>query len=814
MEAPTATWRSGEVPIGTSPPTTLGPYRLVEPLGEGGMGIVYLAEQTAPVRRRLALKLVRDCLQTPENVARFDSERQTLARLSHPNIGQMFEAGTTEDGHPYFAMELIEGEPLTTFCNRRRSTVDERLELFIAVCRGVHHAHQRGIIHRDLKPSNILVTEIEGKPVPKIIDFGVAKALEHPVGESTEISTGGLIGTPAYLCPEVLLSEDHLTDPDLRSDVYSLGVVLYELLSGVRPFDLAGGFAGMLQGAPTDPPVASVGFVGQAQDQTAMVARSRGTTAAELVRRLEDDLDAIVAKAIARQREQRYGTVAELVADLERHQRHEPVSVGPRNSRYRVGKFLRRHRGGVVAAAIVALALVLGFVGVVVGWVRAQKAEAEALASAERALAAEGSARQEARAARQVTDFLVDLFEVSDPTLAASRPGADQDVTARELLDRGSRRIEQDLAEQPTLQARMMATLGTIHLRLGALDRAEGLLERSLELRSQPGMAAEERVDGLQRLGDLYREQGRLDEARETLQQAVNTQEQTLGEDAVELVGTLRSLAAVYNDLGDFATSERLLRRALNLIELGGGADSIEAASVSRGLAVAFGYQGRFEEAEDLFRRSLAVREATLGTHPDVARDLASLALIENNLGNPEAAEELNRRALGIYEKTLGPDHPRVSLVLGNWGYYLFRQQEYERARPLLERAVAIDAKTFSHDHAHAASRLTNLGLVYWKLDRFDEAIPLFEQATELRARRLDPGHPHHATSLWGLANVYRDQGRHAEAEPLYRRALEIREAVLPADHAETIDALREYAKLLRRMGRDAEAAELEARIP
>ncbi|MCG8461090.1 MAG: serine/threonine-protein kinase [Holophagales bacterium] len=794
----------------SSRPEAIGPFRILDVLGEGGMGVVYLAEQTDPVERRLALKLMRSHLLGPGTQARFAAERQALARLSHPNIAQMYEAGTTEEGFPFFAMEHVPGLPITVYCDPHRLPIEERLRLFVSLCKGVHHAHQRGIIHRDLKPSNVLISDSEEQAIPKIIDFGIAKALDQPSSEATLIMGSQILGTLGYMSPESLVPGEGSRDPDIRTDVYALGILLYELLAGRRPFETTGlsPSAAMGKILAGEPPPPSARLMGASPADRQEAAGHRGTNPAALRRRIEGDLDAIVARAIARERDERYASVAELAADVERHLRHEPVEAMPPDLEDRLRKLVRRHRAGVAAALLALAALVVAMVGVAVGLVRARTAEAEARAQAERAMAAERQAQDEAASTREVADFLVQLFEVADPTRLRGN-----EITARELLDRGAERIGQELRDRPRVRARMLRTLGTVYGRLGLFEQAVALLEESLDS-SLPILGPDhaEVAETRAALGQVYHQQGRLGEAESSLREAISTQERAAGARPEARVSTLRSLATVHMDRGEFDTARSLMEQSQELAEGVHGADSAEAAVGLWVLGNIDRYQGRQQEAEARFRAALVLQERVLGSgHPEVARTLSSLALVLNE-SDLEAAHEYNQRALEIYEQALGPGHPQVARVLSNIGYHLFRLGRPEEARGYLERAVAVDAAAGLHDHPYMASRLTNLGLVYWKLGLHSRAIPLFERANEIRQRRLTPDHPHRATSIWGLANVYRDLGRHREAEPRYREALRIRENALPPGDPELDDALREYAVFLRLVGREAEAEALESR--
>ncbi len=791
---------------------TIGPYRLLESLGEGGMGTVYLAEQTEPVERKLALKLVRAGFTDPEVTARFLAERQAMARLAHPNIAQIFEAGTTSNGLPYFAMELVEGVSITEYCDRHTLSIRARLRLFVIVCRAVRHAHQRGIIHRDLKPRNILVADIGGEPVPKIIDFGVAKALDQPLIDGSETSRRMFVGTPTYMSPEAFKTSDKPVEPDTRIDVYALGVVLHKLLIGVLPFEKGRGNVVQLMQKirGQDAPLLTARLDDLDRSVAKKISECRQLEPVALRRRLAGDLEWIAARAVCRDRDQRYGSAVELAADIERHLQHQPVEAVPTSTSYRLRKLIRRHRAGFAVASIAILAILAGIIAIGFALVRAQHAEVEAKIQAERAMAAEARASEEASAARQAVAFLVDIFEVSDPL---KELGAE--VTARELLDRGTQRIQHELADQPLPRARMLATLGKIHERLGLLDPAEEQLQEALALRrSVLGSVHPEVAESLIALGAVYLEQGRLDEAERMIRRGLAIQEELLGTDDAAITVGLQALAEVHTQRGEFERSEEILRRLLELAKKHQGSRSQEVGRAIWSLGNNMRYRGLLKEAEDHFLNALAIQETVLGPdHPHVAYTVSGLALVAGGSKDHEKALDLNLHALTVFEKALGLEHPQVSRILSNMGYTLIYLGRFDEARSYLERAVDIDKVTLSHDHPFAASRLTNLGIAYWKLGRFDDAEPLFLRANEIREHRLAADHPHRATSIWGLANIYRDQGRLAEAEPLYRQALAIREKVLPADDLELIDALREYSVLLRRKGRDTEAAALEARM-
>ncbi|MCU0626104.1 MAG: serine/threonine-protein kinase, partial [Gemmatimonadaceae bacterium] len=477
-------------------PARIGPYDIIQLLGEGGMGVVYEAEEREPVRRRVALKLVRTGIDSREILARFDAERRALAVMNHPGIARVLQAGSTDGGQPYFAMELVRGRPITTFCDTHRLTIRERLTLFIDVCQAVQHAHQKGVVHRDLKPSNILVAEEDGRPRPKIIDFGIAKAVGPQPADVLQTQEGLALGTVAYMSPEQ--ADADAPDIDTRADIYSLGVLLYELLVGHLPVDPHDVglyvYLAKLAGGETDAPTPS-SRLSTLRQRRNEVAHLRRTDVSHLQQALKGDLDWIVMKAMHPDRAHRYETATALAADLRRHLADEPITARPPTARYRMVKFVRRHRVGVIAAALVSASVIASAVVATVGLVRARRAEA--------------SAAREAEANRQVSSFLVDLFRVSDP--GESRGNT---LTAREILDRGTRRISSELAGQPELQSRMMQVMGTVHSSLGQFAPARALLEDALRSREQvlgpdDPLVAETLVS----LAEVARERGEYDDA-------------------------------------------------------------------------------------------------------------------------------------------------------------------------------------------------------------------------------------------------------------------------------------------------------------
>jgi non-specific serine/threonine protein kinase/serine/threonine-protein kinase len=759
--------------------------------------------------------------------------------MDHPAIATVFDGGATDDGRPYFAMEYVKGEPITKYCDRHCLTVPERLELFTQVCEGVQHAHQKGIIHRDLKPSNVLVTVQDGRAVPKIIDFGVAKATAEPLTEhSLFTEVGVIIGTPHYMSPEQ--AERRGLDIDTRTDVYALGIMLYELMTGAFPFDrdtvhkaALDDVTGTIRQKEAPRPSARVKERGVA---SAAAAERRRTEPGRLASRLRGDLDTIALKALERDRARRYQTANALAMDVRRYLRNEPVSAQPPSTLYRMRRFIRRHRVGAVAAAALLVALVLGVAGTSVGLVRARRAEVQA--------------REDAAIASRVSEFLVKLFEVSDPGEARGNA-----ITAREILDRGAEQIRRDLVDQPQVQARLIYTMGKVHDSLGLYNAAAALLEEALKKREALlGSEHPDVAEACDRLGDVYRKQGRYAEAEPLLKRAVAIRERRFPANAPLVADSVTSLGILYQSMGRFDEAQPVLDRALAIRERIEGDDAglvrtlnavavlmarrgrvadaephfrrmltIQERTMGRdhpdmgrtytNLANVYMVQKRFAEAEPLYARALEIRRRTLGSrHASVAETLHSMGSLYLEDDRPEAAEPVFREALSIYQQAYGATHTNVALALANLGKVLVRQHHYKDAEAGYRQALAILEKTLSTDDPYVAETLLDLGELYHELKRPADAEPLFRRALAIRERVLGADNIATADSLYALGVVLRDEGRAAESLPLLARAFEIRVRELKESDRDRADVTRDYIGVLRALGRRDEANAVQAR--
>jgi len=719
----------------------IGPYRLTAVIGEGGMGTVYAAEQTAPIRRRVALKLIRLGMDSREVIGRFEAERQALAVMNHPNIARVLDAGATDSGRPYFVMELIEGVPITGYCDAQRLNSTERLELFIAVCAGVLHAHQKGVIHRDLKPSNVLITEEDGRPVPKIIDFGIAKATAQRAAERTLFTRAGVfIGTPEYMSPEQAgLSA---LDVDTRTDVYSLGILLYELLVGALPFDPTelrrAGYDEICRRIREDEPSRPSMKLGTLQAAADELARNRSTDSASLIRSLRGDLDWITMRALEKDPERRYASPSELAADLRRHIDNEPVTAGPPSAAYRIRKFARRHTLAVTAGGLAALSLILGTAAASFGLLRAQEAER--------------AANTQARTAEEVTDFLTGLFRVSGP--AAVDAGS---VTAREILDRGVERIRTELTAEPAVQSRLMQEMGAVYAQLGLLEEAERLYREALEIRSGlPDSSAAAIAETIAGLANVSYLKGEHEEAigfyRDAIARAQASEDAV---DALWLATVYGNLGSVYDTLSRNAEALSTLEIARSMLESAGYGTSREYGRVLRNIGISHWRAEDFEAARTAYEASLGVYEQALEPgHPDLSYVVNSLAILNYNLGDYHAARPMFERELANLERTLGREHRDTASVMNNLGLLLLEMGLPEEARSRIEESLRIREAVLGPDHEEVATSLCNLARLRLAEQTPEAALPSVERCLAIRKAKLGPGHPYVAGALEIRAEV------------------------------------------------------------
>ena len=710
------------------PSRVVGPYALVRLLGTGGMGEVWQAEQTEPFRRTVAVKLIKPGMDTRAVIARFDSERQALALMQHPNIAKVYDAGTTPAGRPYFVMEYVPGPPITDYADRHRLTLKQRLRLFLQVCDGVQHAHHKAIIHRDLKPPNVLVEEVDGQPRPKIIDFGLAKALGLQLTDKTLFTeAGAAVGTPAYMSPEQADSNE--SNVDTRTDVYSLGVILYELLVGALPFDFKeskrlGREAMLRQVLTEDPPRPSTRLKLLGPSSKSPAAQRREDERS-LERKLRGELDWITVKALERERNRRYGSPTELAADIQRYLQNQAVVARPPSTSYRAAKFVARHRFAV-ASGFAAAALLTGFA--ITSAIQARRIARE-----------RDRANREAAASQRVADFMTSIFRVSDPSEARGNT-----VTARELLDRASSQVASELAKDPELQAQMMDVMGTAYLGLGMNSRARPLLEQSADLRTRvlgPENAAT--LLSKHHLAAAFYSEGRFAEAEKLDREVLALRRRVLGPEDPDTLRTMNNLANV-------------------------------VARQGRGMPDGPEHEARLAEAERLQREGLEIARRILGPeHPNTLGWMTNLA---GTLGDQERyaeAAQLEQETIAIQRRVLGPDHPNTLGSTNNLAYALERLHRYGDAEALYREVLEIQRRVLGPEHPDSLLTMDNLNNTIAEQGRYAEAEKLCRETLEIRRRVLGSEHPDTALSAYELSGLLARQGRGNEALSFLHHAVD-----------------------------------------
>ncbi len=808
-------------------PTQIGRFRIVSLLGEGGMGVVYEAEQDQP-RRMVALKVVREDFVTPELVRRFTLESQVLGRLQHPGIAQIFDAGTFDEEHatlPYFAMELIKGQPLTDYANAKSLDLRQRLALFARVCDAVQYAHQQGVIHRDLKPANILVDE-NGQP--KVLDFGVARLTDADVQATRQTSVGEVIGTLQYMSPEQANGDS--ADIDVRSDVYSLGVILYELMTGRLPYDLSRKLI---------------------HEAARIIVHEEPEKLSSVNRQLRGDVEVIVAKALEKEKQARYGSTEAMASDVQRYLNDEPITARPASALYQLRKFARRNRALVTGLGIAAAILVVGSVVSVWQAVRATTAEqlaqkrleeavslralaelrraeadsallvvdsarliadsarisadsARVAALGEQALATASARRATAEAAKAtaVNTFLQDMLASSDPSNALGR-----DLTVRDVLDRAAARADNsELARQPEVRAGIENTIGRTYYALGLYGQSKTHLDSAYAIRRRvlgPSNVAVGTTAADVALAQ--RETGDYAGAARTITEALAIMRRALPSDDDQITAALTTLADIRYKAAAFSEAEELYRESLRLTRRRHGNSGPVVATRLNALGNFLGYTDRPADAELLLRESLTMRQAALGdVHPDVLGVMISLADATLNQSRFAQSEAMMREALPVARKLYGTSHPVIANVQSRLGTVLDAQGKSEEAEPLLRSALDMRVQLLGERHPDVQLIRTELGRMLQWAGRYDDADSLFTAALKARRAELGATSPAVAASLSDLGYLARLQSRWAIAEQRYREALPIWQAADIVDNV--IDAKAEIGFSLIKQDRLDEA--------
>lgn len=773
--------------------TEVGPYRILDVLGQGGMGTVYLAEQTEPVRRRVALKILNRSKHTDRGVARFEAERQALALMNHPSIATVYEAGTTDKGLPFFAMEPVVGRPLLEFCAQERLGLAGRLELFCQVCDAVQHAHQKLVIHRDLKPSNVLVTLESGRHLCKVIDFGIATGLEQPLVRSPALEgrPGVPVGTPVYMSPEQITGD---VDLDARVDVYALGVLLYRLLAGTLPVDAEGAqpYQQMMRMLDAALPCPSARFASLPPEERDRIASRRDTTPRALERGLRGDLDAIVMKAMARDRSRRYGSVAELRTDVDRHLRRVPVQARPSTAWYRVRRWTRRNLPTALAVTGILAALLCGLVLATSAMIRAQRA------------------RDEARAAEQRATVAVDYLR---KVLASADPGVDgRQVRVVDVLTKASNLVRSDLADQPLVEAAVSHTIGLTLLELGAYEESRAPLERAAARTTEIlGADHPTTLDSVNTLGRLLYKLGRYQEAAEIHRRVLERQRQLLGPEESTTLWTAYNLAKALDRLGAWDEAEALYRDILATRSRLLGHDHPDTLVAANSLSLFLSSSGRSAEAEALERSAVADLERVAGPdHPDTLRGRVNLVAILNHQQRFAEAEELAISTLPRLRPVLGGDHAETLGLSSSLADSLRGQGRTVEAETVDRQVLAARTEHLGPAHPDTIRSESDLGLDLLALGRLDEASRLLAGSLDRVRQVLPPDHPAVAVAASRYGACLIRFGRLEEAERLLAPS---REALVALGDPAARQATLELAELYRRTGRAAEAEQLSARL-
>jgi non-specific serine/threonine protein kinase/serine/threonine-protein kinase len=740
-------------------PTEIGPYHLVRVLGQGGMGTVYLADQAEPIRRQVALKVVKAGMDSREVIGRFESERQALALMNHPHIARVLDAGATPHGRPYFVMELVDGLPFVTYCDTHSLVVRDRIKLFTKVCGAIHHAHQKGIIHRDLKPTNILVATVDGVQVPKVIDFGIAKAIQARADGATAFTElGSAVGTPEYMSPE---QAQGALDIDTQSDIYTLGVILYEALVGALPIDPPS----LRRVGATDrlriltqslAPLPSTRVRQLGADAQAVASR-RGTDPKGLARELRGDLDWVVLKAMEKDRARRYASASELAADLDRFLNQEPVVARPPSLAYRLRKLVARHQAAAVAASVASLALLLGAAGTVVELVRARRAES--VARAETALAG-----REAAKAKAVNDFLKDLLTAPD-TREQGR-----NVKVVDALAHASDRLDSSHTFTPEVEAAVREALGTTYTNLGDYKAAEKQLNLSLDLRKRA--FGDENPDTLSSLGSLVAldfAEGRTPEGLALARKTLELRKKVLGPDHFDTTVSMNDLATLLADDGKVEEAEAVLRDAAAIRERTLGPEDRRTLVTRSNRGAALARLGKLKDAEAVLVPVLDAQRRVVGPHhSNTLFTLQTLAGVYQDEGKLEEAERAYREALDASTEVSGPEHVDTVLIGNDLGSLLEDRGRFAEAEARFRTAYELGLKTLPANHPFTATFARNLGKVLRKEGKYPESeAKLREAETRYEALHSDEGRSQVQKCRKELATLYRAWGKKDKAAAL-----------------------------------------------
>jgi serine/threonine protein kinase/tetratricopeptide (TPR) repeat protein len=736
-------------------PEKIGHYRILRLLGEGGMGSVFLAEQENP-HRIVALKVIKLGFVSADLLRRFEQEAHALGRLQHPGIAQIYEAGMADSGfgpQPYFAMEYISGQTLIEYVEEHRLDVRARLELMAKVCDAMNHAHQRGIIHRDLKPGNILVDQA-GQP--KILDFGVARVADSEVEMTRQTDLGQLLGTLPYMSPEQVQPDPE--ELDIRSDVYALGVIMYELLAGHLPHDMRQ----------------------MALPEIVQTIRDVDPISLGSIKRIyRGDIETIVAKALEKDKTRRYASAAELAADIRRYLADQPIVARPPTTNYQLQKFARRHKALVSGAVAVVLALSVGVVVSTWQLVRARRAEA---------------------AAQAVNDFLQDdlLAQASAANQSGPTTKPDADLKVRTALDRAAIKITGKFDKQPGVEASIRDTIGQTYSDLGLYPEARKQLELALELHQRvEGPNNPKTLTAAMRLGSVAEKQGKYAEAEALQNQTIEAMRRVLGPEHPDTLKATNGLATVYMDQAKYAQAEAIYTQNLEIERRVLGPENSQTLRGMHSLGAVYLYEGKYAQAEPFYSRTVEIERRVLGPeHPNTLLGINNLATLYQSEGKYAQAEVLFSQILEIYSRISGPEHPDTLLVMNGLAGTFTAEGKYAQAEALYSKTAEIQGRVLGHEHPSTLSSRYSLGQTYFYEGKYEQAEALLTQTFEIRRRVLGAEHPGTLRCSSYLAYTYALEGKNAEAEALFNRDLEVQRRVRGPENEDTLTTLTHMAFL------------------
>ena len=777
-------------------------YSIVELIGEGGMGSVYLAEQTQPVRRKVALKLIKGGMDSQSVLRRFDAERQALAIMDHPSIAKVYDGGTWLHGQPYFAMELVPGLPITNYCDTERFSIRQRLKLFIQVAEAVQHAHMKGIIHRDLKPANIIVSTLDDRPLPKVIDFGVAKAIEQKLTDQSVGSTAFIVGTPAYMSPEQ--ADPTTMDIDTRTDVYSLGVILYELLAGSPPHEPRSSSGGavaellrMVRDSDSPRPSSKVSVA----VALPTIAANRSIEPRKLTQLLRSELDWIVLKSLNRDRSQRYETANALARDIQRYLDGEIVEAQPPSASYRFRKIAIRFKRYVIAGGLLLFALLSGIIGTTWGLLEAQKQERIAIAETQKKELALQSVVRERDYAESLAEFVSsDLLALT--TLEGrldfdgANSGLTKDSTLGDLLQHAVVKLDERTDLEPQTEARLRWMIGRSLYYQGDYQKSIDLYQRSYDLYLKSlGPDHLLTFGALDGLIEALHKNGKYELARPLTEDSLNRRTALHGEAHLETLKSISLLAQNVRGIGEPAKSVPLFERTLELRKKLLGPEAHDTLTNMYDLAMAYIDADQRDKAKPLVEQTLALQTATLGDeHPDTNASMGLLARLHREAGQFNQAIPLQEREVEWTKAHYGEGHPKNIFAIAGLAACYRDAGKTEQAIALFEQALAMVLKTFGEEHPNTANAMSSLAMAYRAADDHIRALPYFEKALELRKKILKDEHPYTINSMINVASCYKSMNRLEDSQEMNQLALALAQRVLGDDHNTTLTLMQNIA--------------------